>query len=372
DIYNVSPALGALYVQDNITLKGMILNFGLRLDYWLPGKYVDDVAKDTSLALIVSPGLRKQYLDNTFSLFGRRVKARLSPRLGISHPITDNQTLFFSYGHFSKFPRPQYVYSKLRRTSVRSNTAAVGNPDLNPETTVAYELGVRNQLSGNDVLTVTAYYKDIFDYITEKTIRRTSGLSGSQFYTTNLNFDYARVKGIEVEYKKRIGNWFRGSLYGSYSIATGKSSSPSENSVRLQEGEPETIKERFLIWDRPVQLSVSFNFSVPKDEPLFGFAPGILDDYNLYIRFFFQTGKRYTPHIPLIDPATGQQERDPITGRPIYYQDLNQLNEKTGDDWFIVDLNFEKYFDVGFGKLIWGIEVQNLFNTKNSQIINPV
>lgn len=372
DIYNVSPALGALYAQDNITLKGMILNVGLRLDYWFPGKYVDDVAKDTSLALIVSPGLRKQYLANTFSLFGRRVKARLSPRLGISHPITDNQTLFFSYGHFSKFPRPQYVYSKLRRTSVRSNTAAVGNPDLNPETTVAYELGVRNQLSGNDVLTVTAFYKDIFDYITEKTIRRTSGLSGAQFYSTNLNFDYARVKGIEVEYKKRIGNWFRGSLYGSYSIATGKSSSPSENSVRLQEGEPENIKERFLIWDRPMQLSASVNFSVPKDEPLFGFAPGILDDYNLYVRFFFQTGKRYTPHVPLIDPVTGQQERDPTTGRPIYYQDLNQLNERTGDDWFIVDVNFEKYFDVGFGKLIWGIEVQNLFNTKNSQIINPV
>ncbi len=372
DIYNVNPALGAIYAQDNITLKGMILNFGLRLDYWLPGKFVDDIAKDTSLSLIVSPGLRKQYLDNTFSLFGRRVKARISPRLGISHPITDNQTLFFSYGHFSKFPRPQYVYSKLNRTSVRSNTAAVGNPDLNPETTVAYELGVRNQLSGNDVLTVTAYYKDIFDYITEKTVRRTSGLSGSLFYTTNLNADYARIKGIEVEYKKRIGNWFRGSFAGSYSIATGKSSSPSENTVRLQEGEPENIKERFLIWDRPVQLSASLNFSVPKDEPLFGFAPGILDDYNLYIRFFFQTGKRYTPHVPLTDPITGQQERDPITDRPIYYQDLNQINERTGDDWFFVDLNFEKYFDLGFGKLIAAIEVQNLFDIRNSQIINPV
>jgi outer membrane receptor protein involved in Fe transport len=372
DIYNVHPALGALYLQDNITLKGMILNVGLRLDYWLPGKYVDDIAKDTSRSLIVSPGLRKQYLDNTFGLFGRRVKARLSPRLGISHPVSDNQTLFFSYGHFSKFPRPQYVYSKLNRTSIRSNTAAVGNPDLNPETTVAYELGLRSQLSGDDVLTVTAYYKDIFDYITEKTIRRTSGLSGSQFYSTNLNQDYARVKGIEVEYKKRIGDWFRGSVYGSYSSATGKSSSPSENIVRQQEGEPENIKERYLIWDRPVQLSANLNFSVPKDMPLFGFAPGILDDYNLYIRFSYQSGKRYTPSVPAVNPLTGEQERDPITGRPLYYQDLNQLYSRIGDDWFFVDLNFEKYFDLGFGKLIAAVEVQNVFDIKNSQIINPV
>ncbi len=364
DIYNVNPALGALYVQDNITLKGMILNVGLRLDYWLPGKYVDDIASDTSSSLIVSPGLRKQYLDNTFSLFGRRVKARMSPRLGISHPISDNQTLFFSYGHFSKFPRPQYVYSKLNRTSVRSNTAAVGNPDLNPETTVAYELGVRNQLSGNDVLTVTAYYKDIFDYITEKTVRRTSGLGGTQFYSTNLNADYARVKGIEVEYKKRIGNWFRASVAGSYSIATGKSSSPNENSVRLQEGEPENIKERFLIWDRPMQISANFNFTVPKDEPLFDFAPGILDDYNLFVRVFYQSGKRYTPQRLLGTNA--------ITGRPEWITDIERINEGRGENWFTVDLNFEKYFDLGFARLIAAIEVQNLLNNKNSQIINPV
>jgi outer membrane receptor protein involved in Fe transport len=372
DIYNVDPALGALYAQDNITLKGMILNFGLRLDYWLPGKYVDDIAKNPSDTLIVSPALRKQYLDHTFSLFGRRVKARISPRLGISHPISDNQSLFFSYGHFSKFPRPQFVYSKLSRSSVRSNTSAVGNPDLNPETTVSYELGVRNQLSGNDVLTITAYYKDIFDYITEKNILRTSGLSGSQYYAINLNFDYARTKGIEVEYKKRIGNWFRGSLSGSYSIATGKSSSPKDNIVSLQLGEPENIKERYLIWDRPLQFSANLNFTVEKGEPLFGFGSGILDDYNLFVRIFFQSGKRYTPQYRVIDPITGNPAVDPSTQRPLYAPDLNRLNEGIGTNWFYIDLNFEKYFDLGFGKLVAAIEVQNLLDTKNAQIINPV
>ncbi len=120
DIYSVNAAQGALYVQDNITLSGMILNAGVRLDYWMPGEYVDDVAADTSSNLIISRALREQYLKDTFSFFGHRMKARLSPRLGISHPISDNQTLFFSYGHFSKLPRPQFVYSKLDRTSVRS------------------------------------------------------------------------------------------------------------------------------------------------------------------------------------------------------------------------------------------------------------
>lgn len=371
DIDTVHAAQGALYAQDNITLSGMILNFGLRLDYWVPGKYVDDVAKDTSSALVVSRGLRQQYLDHTFNFFGRRMKARLSPRIGISHPVSDNQTLFFSYGHFSKFPRPQFVYSKLPRTAVRSSLP-IGNPDLNPETTVAYELGLRNQLSGNDVLTITAFYKDIFDYITEKTAQRISATGSSQYYTTYLNSDYGRVRGVEAEYKKRIGNWFRGGLSGSYSIATGKSSTPNENIIRLQQGEPETIKESYLIWDRPVQVSANLNFTVPKGEPLFGLWEGVLDDYNIFVRLFYESGKRYTPVLtdPLGRPIiTGY---DPVTGRPQYVTDLNRLNEGIGEYWFYVDLNIEKAIDLGFGKLIATIEVQNLFDRKNSQIINPL
>jgi outer membrane receptor protein involved in Fe transport len=223
---------------------------------------------------------------------------------------------------------------------VRS-TLPVGNPDLNPETTVAYELGLRNQLSGNDVLSITAYYKDIFDYITEKTVQRITGVGAAQNYTTYLNSDYARIRGIEVEYKKRIGNWFRGSLSGSYSVGTGKSSTPSEELVRLQQGEPETITENYLIWDRPVQVSMNLNFTI-----------------------VYESGKRYTPQI-----LTGV---DPSTGRPQYITDITRQNASVGDPWFYIDLNFEKYFDLGFGKIVATLEVENLLNRKNSQIINPV
>ena len=362
DVYSVHALQSAVYAQDNITLSGMLLNVGLRWELWAPGKYVDDVAKDTSDALIVSPALRQAYLDHTFSLFGRRFKARLSPRLGISHPVSDNQTLFFSYGHFSKLPRPQFVYSKLNRTAVRSSLP-VGNPDLNPETTVAYELGLRNQLSGSDVLTVTAFYKDIFDYITEQNVLREGGVGSGQYYTTYLNSDYGRVRGVEVEYKTRIGNWFRGAFSGSYTIATGKSSTPSENLVRLQQGLPENIRENYLIWDRPVQVSMNLNFTVPKDQPLFGVGAGILDDWNAFVRVFAESGKRYTPQI-----LTGV---DAVTGRPQYITDQNNVNGSIGEYWFYVDLNIEKVIDLGFGKLVASIEIQNLLNNVNAQIINP-
>jgi outer membrane receptor protein involved in Fe transport len=360
DIYRAEALQGALYAQDNITLGGMLLNFGLRLEIWAPGKYVDDVAKNDSDTLIVSHGLREAYLHDSFELFGRRFKSRLSPRLGISHPVSDNQTLFFSYGHFSKLPRPQFVYSKLNRGSVRSSLP-VGNPDLNPETTVAYELGLRNQISGSDVLTVTAFYKDIFDYITEKSVLREGT---TQYYTTYLNSDYGRVRGIEVEYKTRFGKWFRGVASGSYSIATGKSSTPSENVARLQQGEPENIRENYLIWDRPVQVSLNLNFTVPKGDPLFGVGAGILDDWNAFVRFFYQSGKRYTPQ--------GYTGIEVATGRPQYVSNTDNANGSIGQYWFYIDLNIEKNIDLGFARIVAGLEIQNLLNNQNSQIVNPI
>ena len=114
DIYKVYPALGSFYAQDNINFGGMILNFGLRFDYWFPGKYVDDAVADPNVVTIPDEIQTGLYMRIHYGWFNdRRFKARLSPRLGISHPVSDNQTLFFSYGHFSKWPKPQFVYAKL-------------------------------------------------------------------------------------------------------------------------------------------------------------------------------------------------------------------------------------------------------------------
>ncbi|HET6273952.1 MAG TPA: hypothetical protein VFG32_13315, partial [Bacteroidota bacterium] len=81
-------------------------------------------------------------------------------------------------------------------------------------------------------------------------------------------------------------------------------------------------------------------------------------------RLFFQSGKRYTPGRLVGYNAT--------TGRPEYIANIDQGLEAIGDNWFYIDINFEKYFDVGIGKLIATVEVENLLDRQNSQIINPV
>ena len=108
-------------------------------------------------------------------------------------------------------------------------------------------------------------------------------------------------------------------------------------------------------------MSLNLNFTVPKDQPLFGVD--VLKEMNLFVRVFYESGKRYTPQI-----FTGI---DAASGRPQYVSDLNNVNGSIGQYWFWIDLNFEKYFDLGFGRLVANVEVQNLLDRKNSQIINP-
>jgi len=54
-----------------------------------------------------------------------------------------------------------------------------------------------------------------------------------------------------------------------------------------------------------------------------------------------------------------------------YYHTALATNRTVSTRQVLAHFHIEKYFDLGFGKLIAGVEVENLFDNKNSQIINP-
>ncbi len=363
DVYKVYPGDGAFYVQDNIKFEGFYLNAGVRLDYWAPGKMVDRAVNDTSN--ILTPAMRQGYKDNTFQLFGHRYKLRLMPRLGISHPVSDNQMLFFNYGHFSKRPKPQFVYAKLMGLNSRSAYQKFGNPNLNPETSVKYELGIRHKFTENDVISITGYYNDIFDYVQTTTIRGFDPrVDRAIFY---INLDYARSRGIEGEYKTRIGKYFSGVVNGSYSITTTKSSSPDVG-LLLERGsiDEEPIKEIPAVWDRPWQISVNLNWRVPKGQAPSIFGLKVFDNWNLNFRWFGMAGRRYTP-------AEFNYYRDQ-DNRPVYtlVDDQSLQYSKLGEYWQWADLSFKKFFDWFDMRYVFSLEVTNLFNRQNANIIDNV
>ncbi|MFQ5707615.1 MAG: TonB-dependent receptor domain-containing protein [bacterium] len=363
DIYRVNPRVGAVYLQDRITRQGLIINIGLRYDYWVPGQFVVDAldrfSKDPTLSeddRQIWQRRRDLYFDDTFGFLGQRVKGRLMPRLGISHPISDHQVFFFSYGHFSKRPKPQFVYTQLGASSARSTFQVKGNPNLNPETTVSYELGLKHQFTANDVLTVTLYNRDIFDYVTTKNVR---GRGRQSDFLTYINLDFARVRGIEIEYKKRSGGFISGSISGNFSVATGKNSSPQDNLlVFAGELQEEPIKENFLRWDRPIQLNAIVNFFLKKGEGPRFLGVKIPDNWNLNMHWFLESGRRYTPFILSPSGNFVLDNQDPFS--------------KVSRFWSVVDLNFEKYFDIFGVNMTFFTEVTNLFNRNNDTIINSL
>jgi outer membrane receptor protein involved in Fe transport len=370
DIWRVKPRRGALFATHQIRYRGLIANAGARLEYWAPGKYVDDLIDDERAPIL--DGIREAYRNDTFKLFGLRYKLRLLPKIRVSFPIQENRVLFFNYGHSTKVPHPTFVYTGLDPFfQDRSFFADLGNPNLDPEVDISYELGLRNQFSSNDVLNVAAFWRDKFDFITVESviIKDPTGRETSRAF--RVNGDFARVRGIEASYLKRIGKWFQGQVSGSFSKATGLSSTNNDALAQfLARGDIDNTFETPLAWDRPIDLKVNTTFSHDSDRPLFG-IPG-LNRLKLYLAGTFRSGQRYTPvefKGREVNPFTGEQDWRPIYERS---QDPADRFSEIGDPWLWFDLNLQRRIDIWGGDLTISLEVTNLFDQKNSIIVNPV
>lgn len=370
DIWRVKPKRGALFSTSQFRYRGLIANLGARLEYWAPGKYVDDLVDNPQAPILES--VREQYKGDTIELLGLRYKFRLLPKLRVSFPIKENQVLFFNYGHSTKLPHPTFVYTGLDPFfQDRSFFADLGNPNLDPEVDISYELGLRNQLSSNDVLNVTAFWRDKFDFITVEDIIVQDPTGRETIRAFRVNGDFARVRGIEASYLKRIGDWFLGQTSGSFSRATGLSSTNNEAlSQFLARGDIENSFETPLAWDRPLDLKASVTFSYDRDNPLLG-VPG-LNRLQLFISSNFRSGQRYTPvefKGREVNPFSG--ERD---WRPIYERNNDPAARfsEVGSSWWWFDLSLKRSINVAGSDLVASLEITNLLNQLNSIIVNPV
>ena len=75
---------------------------------------------------------------------------------------------------------------------------------------ISYELGIKSQLTLNDALNVTAFWKDKYDFITSASILVADATGREVSRTIKINSDYARVRGLELTYIKRVKKWLLG------------------------------------------------------------------------------------------------------------------------------------------------------------------
>jgi outer membrane receptor protein involved in Fe transport len=210
-VYRIFPFRMGAYIQDKLEFEGFVMNAGLRLEYWDPNTSwyaLSEYDKNLSAGYGNSLEENTQREDTESSFF-------VSPRIGVAHPITENSKLYFNYGHFRSEPASSYRF-RLQRES-NGLVTSLGNPNLEPEKTVAYELGYSQNLFDLLLINIAAYYKDVTD---QPGWIYYQDLHSTVQYNEAASNNYQDIRGFEITISKTRGDWIRGFINYTYDVIT--------------------------------------------------------------------------------------------------------------------------------------------------------
>ncbi|HDL17481.1 MAG TPA: TonB-dependent receptor [Bacteroidetes bacterium] len=277
DIYTEKPYEFSGYLQDKIELKSIIVNIGLRFDLFnSKGKILTDPT-DPDIYFPAKPEHEYKNWDPDlpadrlieYSLAEREVfwyknpstKTQVSPRLGIAYPITDRGVIHFSYGHFFQIPLFEYLFaSPGYKVTQSSGSKVVGNPDLNAQQTVQYEVGLQQQISDNTGFDVTLFYRDVRDWVGAGPPVQVA-IPGV-WYSQYENKEYSNVRGITLSVDKRYSSYFSASLDYSFMIADGTYSSPNDAFFAIAGNQEPRLSLIPMAWDQRHTLNGTIAFGV--------------------------------------------------------------------------------------------------------------
>ncbi len=335
------PILASFYAQDKIELADLVLNLGLRWDY------VD--ANDKRLVdpynVSISQGLlADDALEDTEAHWS------ISPRLGMSFPVTDKTVFHAQFGKFTQQPELQYMYTGwnyLAAQLSQGNQVTVGNPDLKPVSTTAYEIGLGQQIGVNSSVSLTAYYKEIRDLVVLKNRVNASPVTYAQYQ----NGDYGTVKGLSFNYRLRRTKGLTANVNYTLQYATGTGSTGQSNFYITWIGTeyyPTFVAP--LDYDQRHTLSVNLDYRFGPDAgPLFS---------NMGFNLLATAGSGF--------PYTPKRIGDTIFSARFATAFPVAATNSSYTDWTNqVDLRWDKSFTVAGQNInvyLWAI---NLLNAKN-------
>lgn len=277
DGYKAEPWQFAYYLQDKMEWEGMIVNAGVRLDFWYLGSEYSILTDNNTYRI------RKFDKDD-------RLQMMVSPRLGISHPISERDVVHFAYNYQNQLPPMRYIFtSKDTIDAYTSNGVTVGNPKLEPQITITYEVGLQHQLSEDYVATVTAYYKNFYNYVS--TYKELSTTEASVFWYNYISQDYGSARGLDMNLSRRMFNFI--SADASYSLAWAQ----GNNSSTVVQDENTSLREFPLDWDIRHNFNFNLTFKIDKDEEfMVPYTSWILpfDDFTASLSYNIASGQPYT------------------------------------------------------------------------------
>lgn len=313
DFVNYNPEFSAFF-QDRWEYEGLVLNAGLRFDMFTPGQQIED----------------NELVDPQTGELGERYKTQLSPRLGIAYPISDRDVLSFHYGWTFQTPSRNFVF---QNRATNSNVAVRGNPNLEPETNIAYQAGVQHLFTKDLSGQFSVFFKDIFGLIAVRQVRdEVSNLLVPVF----VNQDYASARGFEASLTKRFSHKFSGEVNYTYSQATGVASDPNQG-LQFANGNllylP--ISELPLDWDQRHTLSMSLVIREPSS-------------WGMSFLWTYGSGFPYTP--------TFRNDRKPD---PTLTNSLRLPSTST------LSIVADKFFNIWDQRVTFFLDARNILDAQN-------
>jgi len=365
NIFDGNPYEGNVYAQDKIEFPGLIVNIGIRGDFFNQNRNTPKLMFDPLAFEVGTPGHDPGAplgIPGTPEREQTKIQIAIAPRLGISHPMSENSVLHFVYGHF--YQRPSWTkmfgfpfvnyrtswdsilnpYAK-QTTYMDEWQGYYGNSQLGYERTIQYELGVDYNIAEIIKIDLTGYYKDASheaDVIT--------GVYASTHTATKAlmvsNSGYSDVRGIETKLDSRFDGMFNFGLshemYWSFDGEVGFSRlyEPGSQSLNVPKG----LRQGRGAWGNYQRIKGWASFSINKDEgPEFaGIKP--LSDVNIYSNFWWRTGDQYTYHGPG-DPST-------------------EPNNMRWFNYYQIDLKISKGIDLIGLTTEFSVDIKNVLNSK--------
>ena len=363
--YHRWPSQTGAFIQDQITYNEVVANIGLRADYYYGGgglwPSVDSAfsrqflpvpqSEITDLYSYLATG--KSFIwdkwrayDAEHPGFLQPIKnyMTLSPRIGVSFPVTNNSKFYFNYGHFRSNP-PYYTMYQLRYRYTKNGLYNMTNPNMEPPRTIQYELGISYNFYQNYILRISGYSKDVTGEAGRIDFKSSDGRID---YRSQANNQFEDIQGLEIELTKNDNSWFTGWLNFNYMLS--KKGNTGYNTLRegqVTYTDADIYHNSNRALPQPL-INANITFKSPDD-----WGPKFLGNHLLggwSISFFakYKAGEYFST-----------DDWNPLKLK--YISDLLQW-----PDYYMLDLKVSKAVDIGNYSLSFFLDINNVLNIKNN------
>ena len=271
-------------------------------------------------------------------------KQNFSPRFGLTIPLSEGDFFFVNFGVFYQFPLFDLLFSGLDINLKKKQNLLIGNPDLRPQKTTAWEFSYRRQIPLGMTVNATIFNKETTNLIDTNTfIASDSKALDDGYFSQYVNNPYGKTTGFEFNLERKAAGLISGRLSYTFMTTEGLSERFDQELNYLQWGFEPFLEVFPLSWDQRHTFDGVFLSDLPMD-----FTLDVIANY----------------HSPR--PYTFFPSRDGIAppGTNI------QPNNKRMENNLYIDVKATKTFTFNRGSssawsLLVYMDVRNLFDKKN-------